>query len=380
MSIAADVAIVGAGIAGLWTAHRLRTAGYSVVVVTDRAPGAGQTIASQGIVHSGLKYALGGSLNAASEQIADMPDHWRGCMVGQGDVDLRGVEMSSDAFYMMADASVTSRLTAFFGGQLTAGRSHRLKRDAFPPALDTPEFQGTVFAMSDFVLSAESVVDHLCTDLTIVQERVEAKIDGGNLVNLETDSGRHIKAQHFVFAAGAGNETLIAEANLPFRTQRRPLCQVSVHAPGIPPLFAHVVSLRHGSKPRVTITSHRDHDGNVVWYLGGNLAEQGARRRDAEQIEHARAELNNLFPWIDGLRRADIRCHRIDRSEPAAEHKRPKEPVCLARGNISVGWPIKFTMAPMLANQVLNSLSHISPGVPQPAPTGTPAVAAPPWT
>jgi glycerol-3-phosphate dehydrogenase len=61
-----DVAILGGGIAGLWLLARLRQAGYSTLLLESQALGAGQTIASQGIIHGGLKYAIDLKLGGAS--------------------------------------------------------------------------------------------------------------------------------------------------------------------------------------------------------------------------------------------------------------------------------------------------------------------------
>ena len=378
MHISADIAVAGAGVAGLWIARRLRADGYSVVVASDGTPGDGQTIASQGIVHSGLKYALGGSLTAASERIADMPDYWRACLRGETDIDLRATRVTSEQFYMMADASVTSRVTAFFGGQLTAGRSRSLSRADFPGTLRSGTFRGSVFEMSDFVLDARSLLETLGHGLTILEGRASPTVSDGAVTALQLSSGDTIEARHYVFAAGAGNEELIAAAGLPWATQRRPLCQVSVHAGDLSPLFAHSVSLRHGSKPRVTVTSHRDQDNTIVWYLGGNIAETGVKRTDEAQAAFARQELTALFPWIGGLKDATYRCHRIDRAEPAAKLQRPNEPACHTRANVTTCWPIKLTMAPMLANQVRAAVEALAPCRPQPDPTVS-AVASPPW-
>src|SRR5688500_2310975 len=100
MLIEKDIVILGGGIAGLWLLNRLRDAGYSVLLLENSALGAGQTIASQGMIHGGLKYALGGALTGASEAIADMPQHWQRCLQGQGDVDLRGTQLLSDTYYL----------------------------------------------------------------------------------------------------------------------------------------------------------------------------------------------------------------------------------------------------------------------------------------
>ena len=71
-----DVLIVGGGIAGLWLLAELRAKGYQVILASDEL-GKGQTIASQGIIHGGTKYALSGKLTGATLAIGDMPRLWR---------------------------------------------------------------------------------------------------------------------------------------------------------------------------------------------------------------------------------------------------------------------------------------------------------------
>ena len=82
--LSTDVLIVGGGIAGLWLNARLRSQGFSTVLVERDSLGGGQSVKSQGIIHGGAKYALHGALTGASEAIADMPRHWppvmRWCM------------------------------------------------------------------------------------------------------------------------------------------------------------------------------------------------------------------------------------------------------------------------------------------------------------
>ena len=83
-----DVVIFGGGIAGLWLLDRLRQAGYQTLLLENKSLGAGQTRFSQGIIHGGTKYALTGKLTASSESIFAMPQIWRDCLQGKGEVDL----------------------------------------------------------------------------------------------------------------------------------------------------------------------------------------------------------------------------------------------------------------------------------------------------
>ncbi|HEY6200467.1 MAG TPA: FAD-dependent oxidoreductase, partial [Candidatus Binatia bacterium] len=52
-----DVLIFGGGAAGLWCLERFRSAGYHALLLESAALGCGQTIAAQGIIHGGGKYA-----------------------------------------------------------------------------------------------------------------------------------------------------------------------------------------------------------------------------------------------------------------------------------------------------------------------------------
>ena len=91
-----DVLIVGGGIAGLWLLAELRAAGVNALLATDEL-GKGQTIASQGIIHGGTKYALTGKLTGATLAIGDMPRIWRSALNGEGAVDLKRVNILTES-------------------------------------------------------------------------------------------------------------------------------------------------------------------------------------------------------------------------------------------------------------------------------------------
>ena len=88
-----------------------------------------------------------------------------------------------------------------------------------------------------------------------------------------------LNAQRFIFCAGEGNEQLISRAgmNLP-RCQTRPLKMVSVSGSSLQPLFLHVLGEGLSATPAMTVTSHRNAEEETVWYLGGDLAEEGVAR------------------------------------------------------------------------------------------------------
>ena len=70
-SYSTDIVIFGGGIAGLWLLNRLRDQGYHAILLETDKLGCGQTLASQGIIHGGLKYALNGALSGAACTLAE---------------------------------------------------------------------------------------------------------------------------------------------------------------------------------------------------------------------------------------------------------------------------------------------------------------------
>ncbi len=357
-SLSTDVLIVGGGVAGLWLNARLRRRGYSTLLVDKGVLGGGQSVKSQGIIHGGTKYALSGALTGASEAIADMPRRWREALAGNGELDLSGVRLLSDAHYLWSPGTLTGNLTSFFASKAVRSRVGQVKGSELPPALQDPRFKGKVYRLSELVLDVPSLIQRLA-ELSgpglLKAERIEPLRENGELTGLVVD-GRSIRAQRIVLTAGAGNAELLNALGLAQPAmQKRPLHMVIVKARTLKPLYAHC--LGGGSKPRITVTSHPAEDGEWVWYLGGDLAEAGGVARDeAAQIAAAKKELAELVPWID-LSAAKWATLRIDRAEPAQSAlARPDNAFLAEQGRLLVGWPTKLALSPDFADRVEGAL------------------------
>ncbi|WP_217476141.1 NAD(P)/FAD-dependent oxidoreductase [Stutzerimonas stutzeri] len=380
-SLSTDVLIVGGGVAGLWLNARLRQQGYSTLVVDRGALGGGQSVKSQGIIHGGTKYALGGALTGASEAIADMPRRWREALQGNGELDLLGVRLLSDAHYLWSPGTLTGNLTSFFASKAVRSRVDQVKGSELPPALQDPKFKGKVYRLSELVLDVPSLIQRLA-ELAgpglLKAERIEPLWVHDELAGLIVD-GRAIQAQRIVLTAGAGNAELLTALGLAQPAmQKRPLHMVLVKAATLKPLYAHC--LGGGSKPRITVTSHPTADGQWLWYLGGDLAEaDGVARDEAAQIAAAKKELAELVPWID-LTSAQWATLRIDRAEPAQSAlARPDNAFLADQGRLLVGWPTKLALSPDFADRVQAALVRdgirpqphpVLPELPRPAVTG----------
>ena len=94
--LAIDFVIFGGGVAGLWLLDELHRAGFATLLLEAHELGSGQTIASQGIIHGGLKYTLGGLFSNSAKAIADMPLIWRRCLAGEARPDLSNTRVRSD--------------------------------------------------------------------------------------------------------------------------------------------------------------------------------------------------------------------------------------------------------------------------------------------
>ncbi|MDH4611884.1 FAD-dependent oxidoreductase [Pseudomonas sp. BN102] len=383
-SLSTDVLILGGGIAGLWLNARLRKQGFATLLVENASLGGGQSVKSQGIIHGGAKYALHGALTGASEAIAEMPRRWREALAGQGELDLTGVRLLSDAHYLWSPGTLAGNLTSFFASKAVRGRVDQVKGDDLPPALQHPKFKGKVYRLAELVLDVPSLIARLADlagDGLLAAREVEPLQEDGRLIGLRID-GREVRAQRIVLSAGAGNQALLEALGLSQPAmQCRPLHMVMLKAPSLKPLYAHC--LGGGPKPRITVTSHPAADGQWVWYLGGDLAEaDGVARNEAEQIAAAEQELRQLLPWID-LSAAQWATLRVDRAEPAQSGLvRPDNAFLSEQGALLVGWPTKLALAPDFADRVLAAFERdgLRPAAHPPLPhLPRPPVAQPVW-
>lgn len=358
--ISTDVLIVGAGVAGLWLNARLRRLGYSTVVVERTSLGGEQTLKSQGIIHGGAKYALHGALTGASEAIADMPRRWSEALAGNGELDLSGVRLLSDAHYLWSPGTIAGNLTSFFASKAVRGRVDQVKGDQLPLALQDRAFKGKVYRLAELVVDVPSLLARLADlagDSLLAGEQIEPLQDAGELLGLRVD-GREIRAQRIVLSAGAGNAALLEMIGLSQPAmQRRPLHMVIAKGASLKPLYAHC--LGGGPKPRITVTSHPAADGQWVWYMGGDLAEaDGVAREPEAQIAAAKKEVASLLPWID-LSQVRWATVRIDRAEPAQSGLvRPDNAFLAEQNRLLVGWPTKLALAPDFADRVLANLER----------------------
>jgi glycerol-3-phosphate dehydrogenase len=354
-----DVALCGGGVAGLWLLARLRQLGYRAALIENNALGHGQTRYAQGIIHGGTKYALSGALSDSSEAIAAMPALWRDCLAGKGEIDLSAAQCLLAHQYLWSTASLSSRMAGFFASRLMRSRIAPLSANERPEIFRHADFRGQVYRLEEPVLDTASLIRALAEPhaQAIWRGQIEALHEGGLVLRLG-ERRRAIEARSVVLCAGAGNADLLHQAGRAAPAmQRRPLKMVMLRGAALPEgVYAHCLGA--SSNPRITISAHRDAQGQTVWYLGGDLAEEGVRRGDAEQIQAARSELAALLPWID-FSACEFACLSIDRAEhQQADGRRPNDLYAERKGDLITAWPTKLAFAPRLASRVIALLEQ----------------------
>jgi glycerol-3-phosphate dehydrogenase len=373
--IECDVVVIGGGVAALWSANALRADGRSVVVLSNSPIGEGQSLAAQGVIHGGLKYAVAGKLTDSSEALADMPARWLAAMKGEGQIDLRGAALLSDHQVMWSLPNVVSQVFGFFGSKAVRGRSAAIPREQYPEAFDSAEYRGRLFRIEEPVVDPVSTMEALFRGVEETTHQVDwgrtahlvSGADGVEAIRLTPPDGPEatLRASRYVFAAGAGNRDLLTAIGRERPAmQLRPLHQLVIRKPDLPDFFS--VCVGSGPKPPLVSTTHTDSEGRRLWYIGGDIAEKaGVERDEAAQIEEGKRQFARWMPWID-LAGAEWFTTRSTRAEPhTGSGDRPPGAFCRIDGNVLVTWPTKLALAPDLADQVI----ALCPGASSPGPT-----------
>ena len=386
-----DIAIVGAGIAGLWLLNQLTTQGYRCALFESNAIGAGQTIYSQGIIHGGIKYSLKGKLQKATLSIADMPAIWQACLQGQGCIDLSDTKTLSPHYYLWSTGHISSRLSTLLASKMLRTSSKCIKREDYPAIFQHGSFKGEVYKVDEIVVDVPSLINNLIKNTKpfihkIKKDGCQLVMDNNHIDHLilthDNNEKIQVKAKRYLFTAGEGNQAFLNHWTDPPAMQTRPLHAVMVKLEEHLPLYAHYIGLHH--TPRVTVTSHTAHDGKTIWHLGGRIAEEGIHLDSITQCKRARDELSDLFPWID-FHGSHIKSVMINRAEgKQTNNKRPDSCTLYQQDNAQIIWPTKLVFSPKVGMEVMASLykDGIKPSrdiSPTAIPWPQPKIATPLW-
>lgn len=380
-----DVAVFGGGVAGLWIAHQLTHHGYSVAVLEKNALGAGQTIASQGILHGGAKYLRDAQGLQGARSLGHLPERWVAHIEKAELPALDGVKLLAPYQHFIFNGWLCR---VAVGGviqyKLTKAVSPVPKK-LWPSGLQDVSSCVSLLRLHEPIIDAGTLMETFKAKLgprlghyTELLER-KANADSEEMTVLSADGRKiQITARLVFFCSGAGNEAF-GEGVLPQKPRRRPLQQIMIK--GAPfPLYGHWMGFNE--KPRATITSHQLPTGEWVWYLGGQVAEDSVGLDPAAAIQLAVPRMKELFPRLD-FSKTQWATWKVDRAEPQSEGGAVNLSSRIERvGRRLFCWPQKLVLGPKLAD---DALALVQSEIPQksPLPEGfaftPPAVAKLPW-
>lgn len=346
-----DIVIIGAGIAGLWVFHSLKKRGYDVLLLENRSIGGGQSIASQGIIHSGLKYAFAGKLSPLARSISAMPDLWRQAFNGKGDVDLTAARLNAPSQQLLIPAGLMRGLLTLVTKRALGNGVRDIPASLWSDSLMNSGFMGTLIHMDEPVVDVPSVIRALAEPYASSIRKIDDGID------IQTFLKRHhINPKRIIYTA-AGSNHAIAEQyaqNKGLKTQSRPLL-MGMLKPAPFTLYAHLVGT--SDKPVASITTHIMKDGTPIWYIGGQVAEREKHIPQDELIRAIRFALKKYMPLVD-LANVEWSSLPIDRFEgnSTTEGWLPDTPTIHETDNALYCWPTKLAFAPLLAQGILQRL------------------------
>jgi hypothetical protein len=356
-----DLIIFGAGIAGLWTLNHFRGLGYNAILLETDSIGCGQTIAAQGIIHSGLKYAFAGKVNKLAQSISAMPDRWRSAFKGDGPVDLSAAHMNAQTQYLMIPGGLMGGLMSLVTRKALGGNVRECPRNEWPDAVTQTGFKGQIVFMDEPVIDVPSVIKALAEPhkdyiFQINQNDVTFESSEDSAITSMTIGDVNLQATQFIFTAAGSNHAIATSLKHDggLKTQKRPLVQgMMKNAPY--EMYAHLVG--PSDKPIATITTHTAKDGSLVWYLGGNVAERDVSAPPADVYKSIHDGFKKYLPNID-LTQFEWSVLPINRVEgqSSTQNHLPDTPTIHVCANALYCWPTKMTFAPLLADMLAEKL------------------------
>jgi glycine/D-amino acid oxidase-like deaminating enzyme len=236
-----------------------------------------------------------------------------------------------------------------------------LDENSSPDFFNTPGFKGNLYQLNEPVLDIHSLLKNLtkkwqhriiCT--SSAHEFIKEK--NGLIKGVSYDTF-NIHAKKIILSGGEGNEKLLLKLGVDSpKMQRRPLQMVLMKSKNLPNLYAHCIGA--STKPIATITTHTHSDGDSIWYIGGNIAEEGVNKTADSLIVQTQRTLKTLLPWLD-ISNAQWTTHRVNRAEPTHKNLlRPDTAFLADVNNIAITWPTKLALTPNLTDQVLRTLEE----------------------
>jgi len=355
MEINADVIILGAGAAGLFTALEYQNRGLGVILMNYDDNNT-QTHYSQGIIHSGTKYELYKNRGDGRYDFRTASDLWESYLSGQGTLDLSGVDVLSQlcALWPQDYAALLAIKGAknIFNSLIQQSSSHT-------PSVN---FCGKEYHFKEKIIDAVSLINKLKAQFTgkyfnLNSAPVLIKNESNAVSHLIADNGNKpicFTANRYVFCCGKGNGNYWDDLENKKSLQLRPLHTVTITGM-LPLLNGHIVS-RKGIV--ATITTKTDVTGIRTWSIGGNVSEASSAEETQKRVEDLisrHIKLGNS-EYIN-----EIQIQKVIRAEGVVKGGMlPQGFNIYSKENYIFCWPVKLVLAPLMAKAVVKHDQKVS--------------------
>lgn len=356
-----DIVIFGAGIAGLWIFHRLKKLGYDVLLLESASIGGVQSIASQGIIHSGIKFALAGKINKLAQTMSAMPLRWRDALMGDGEVSLSQAHVHSTDQFLLIPKGLVGGVTKLMTQKILGPSASEISFNLWPDGLKNAGFSGSLIRLNEMVLDIPSVIKALANPYFSSIRHIPHELAQDPLSFLKKHS---ITPKMIIFASAGSNYDLAKfyKQDQGLETQTRPLLMGLVK-PAPFSIYAHCIGA--SDKPAVTITSHTDNNGELIWYLGASVAERSKDCPPDQVFLASKDVFSRYLPSFNynNLQWASLPVDRFEGKSSCDNLWLPDTPTVHKSNNVLYCWPTKLTFSPLLSDMVLQEIykSKITP-------------------
>jgi hypothetical protein len=332
-----DYLIIGDGISGLLLLQRILSDKRGSVLLISPTKSArslrysnSQTYWCQGILHRGYKYSLEGHARPELDRYAD-----------RFVADLSGI-VDFSSFVLSDHVKILADSASHFPNTVKTSSGHyfgdRVKVGIFPEqVIDSWSLAKTLrLQLHKSIHAAElQSIEHKC----------------GVISKISLSSDRVIKPKHVFMCAGHKNASIwhnMMSMPVPVIQQVRPVVVGEMQHSNIFDLHAHIL---FNKKWALTINSLKNVAGDSTWRLGGPLFDSSV------SLSCIKEETYKIISHFFGIHSPSMTLRVTGRAEKNADGARVLRPRRFKAGNVTIGWPVKMVMAPVLVDKMLRDIS-----------------------
>lgn len=284
-----------------------------------------------------------------------MPNIWKEALNGKGQVDLSQAKTNANSQHLLIPSGVFGNVTKILTERAFGENVHTIKQEEWPDGIKNSGFNGSLIFMDEPVLDIPSVISALAMPY---QNSIRKISYAKSKKPFEFLKNQNIEAKQIIFTTATDNHDIATQMKDDdgLNTQKRPLLQGMLkNAPF--PLWGHLVGKT--DKPVASITTHKDQNNNLIWYIGGSVAERSTQAPPTQTYNATIKAIKSYLPNVttNKMEWDVLPINRIE-GQSKTQHWLPDTPTIHDTKNALYCWPTKLTFAPMLAQMIVKKLEE----------------------